>query len=357
MNLLRAHSNYFRIEILRLVRASGMGMASKKRKLNDGEEEKDREDDWQSQVLSLQLGDDIDHAAFGLFVKFLYTGQYHAGVDAGSQRLAPASNTSTVNTAPSAPMSSPYTVSSTNTITGPITPPHATSPSNPNSAPIPPSINAYLLAHRLHALSFMNHALTRIYHGIGTYFSLTPQLIDYVWTHTPSPHPAFAMPSSSSTPLMQPPPAFPASPLRALLLDVLTTHWPSQHTHIIARNQQAAWSAVFEAHAELRQEMMFGMQMGGGKVKECRAYFAGGMEVFGHGNPASVSVVKKEMDVVANGVSPRLGLPTRDGELRKDEQNKAEEVVQKVGEQDGEKEKKGEAEVVAVKVEGEEKAN
>jgi hypothetical protein len=318
MNLLRAHSNYFRIEILRLVRASGMGMASKKRKLNDGEEEKDRENDWQSQVLSLQLGDDIDHAAFGLFVKFLYTGQYHAGVDAGVQRVAPASNTSTANTTSSAPMPGPYTASSINTITGPIAPPYATGPNNPASAPIPPSINAYLLAHRLHALTFMNHALTRIYHGIGTYFSLTPQLIDYVWTHTPSPsptNPAFAMPSSSSTPLMQPPTASSASPLRALLLDVLTTHWPSQHTHIIARNQQAAWSAVFEAHAELRQEMMFGMQMGGGKVKECRAYFAGGMEVFGHGNPASVSVVKKEMEVVANGVPPRLGLPTRDGEL------------------------------------------
>jgi hypothetical protein len=253
-------------------------------------------------------------------------------------------------------MPSPYTVSSTNTITGPIAPPYATGPNNPASAPIPPSINAYLLAHRLHALTFMNNALTRIYHGIGTYFSLTPQLVDYVWTHTPSPNPAFAMPSSSSTPLTQPPPVSPASPLRALLLDVLTTHWPSQHMHIIARNQQAAWSAVFEAHAELRREMMFGMQMGGGKVKECRAYFAGGMEVFGHGNAASVSVVKKEMDVVANGVS-RLGLPTRDGELRKDEQKKAEEVVRKVGEQGGEKEKKGEAEVVAVKVEGQEKAN
>jgi hypothetical protein len=46
MNLLRAHSNYFRTEILRLVRASGMGMASKKRKLNDGEEDKDRDGDW-----------------------------------------------------------------------------------------------------------------------------------------------------------------------------------------------------------------------------------------------------------------------------------------------------------------------
>jgi hypothetical protein len=101
---------------------------------------------------------------------------------------------------------------------------------------------------------------------------------------------------------------------------------------------------------------MFGMQMGGGRVKECRAYFAGGMEVFGHGNPASVSVVKKEMEVVANGVSPRLGLPTRDGELRKDEQKKAE-VVQKVGEQNEKKEKNGEAEVAVIKVEGEEKAN
>jgi hypothetical protein len=353
MNLLRAHSNYFRTQILRLVRASGMGMASKKRKLDDTEE---KEDDWQSQVLSLQLSDDVDHATFGLFVKFLYTGQYHAGVDAGSQRVAPAPNTVS-----SAPMPGPYTVSSINTLTGPISAPSTPAPSAMAGA-MPPSINAYLLAHRLHALSFMNHALKRIYHGIGTYFSLTPQLIDYVWTHTPSPsttniNPAFAMPSSSSTPLTQPPPVSSASPLRALLLDVLTTHWPSQHTHIIARNQQAAWSAVFEAHAELRREMMLGMQMGGGKVKECRAYFAGGMEVFGHGNAASVSVVKKEMEVGTNGVSPRLGLPTRDGELRKDEQNKAEEVVRKVTEQNGEKAKSGEAEVVAVKVEGEEKAN
>jgi hypothetical protein len=356
MNLLRAHSNYFRTKILRLVRASGMDMASKKRKLNDGEEGKDGDGDWQSQVLSLQLSDDVDHATFGLFVKFLYTGQYHAGVDAGYQRVAPAPNTVS-----SAPMPGLYTVSSINTLTGPISAPSTPAPSAMAGA-IPPPINAYLLAHRLHALSFMNHALTRIYHDIDTYFSLTPQLIDYVWTHTPSPsttniNPAFAMPSSSSTPLTQPPTASSPSPLRALLLDVLTTHWPSQHTHIIARNQQAAWSAVFEAHAELRREMMLGMQMGGGKVKECRAYFAGGMEVFGHGNAASVSVVKKEMEVGTNGVSPRLGLPTRDGELRKDEQNKAEEVVRKVTEQNGEKAKSGEAEVVAVKVEGEEKAN
>jgi hypothetical protein len=244
-------------------------MGSKKRKLNDGMYNQE-EDDWQSHQLHLVFSDDIDHASFALFVRFMYTGQYHAGVDASPKRTPPAATTHTpfVNGAKQ-PLPRAGKVSSINKLNESIT----AAPPLPSATAIPPSIHAYMLAHRLHALSFMNHALTRIYHGIGTYFALTPHLIDFVWRHTPS------IQTPSSTPLH--PQTLSTSPLRTLLLDILITHWPSAHAHIVARDQQMEWSAVFEAHAELRKTLIFGMQMGGSKVRECKAYLAGGAEVFG----------------------------------------------------------------------------
>jgi hypothetical protein len=265
--LLCAHSNYFRTEIMRLMHHAG----GKKRKLGDTDtdteicapEDKTGEEKMK-QGLSLRL-DDIEHGVFGLFVKFMYTGGYVASVDAKGYVQTSMASGSTTN-------HNPTTLGSTTTI--------GVGMANPTS--IPPSIHAYLLAHRLQSISFMNHTLYRIYHGIGEHFVLTPGLVGWVWANTcpcPPPTPNTTPPSStvtstpplptSPTPTTAPPPA----PLRALLLDVLTTHWPSHHTHIIARDQKAAWNAVFEEHGDLRRGMMFGMQEGG-KVKDVQGYFA-----------------------------------------------------------------------------------
>ncbi|KAH4939392.1 hypothetical protein HBI79_050160 [Parastagonospora nodorum] len=122
---------------------------------------------------------------------------------------------------------------------------------------IPPSIHAYLLAHRLIGPSFMNHTLARIYAGIGVYYPLSPTLMNFVWVQTKG----LALGSG-------------VVPLRRLLLDVLIAHWPSQQFHIIARNVPAAWTMLFEAHQDLRQEFIMGLQ-GGVKVQAAQGYFVG----------------------------------------------------------------------------------
>jgi hypothetical protein len=343
--LLYAYSNYFRAEIRRLVHTSGMG--TKKRKLNSGDVNAQDDDDWQSQTLSLVLSEEIDHPSFALFTRFMYTGQYPVAIDATAKRLPPAP---TIVNPATQPLPRAGKVSSINTLTGPITPSHFSE----TSTAIPPSIHAYMLAHRLHALSFMNHALTRIYHGVGSYFALTPQLIDFVWRNTPS-----QTPSSSISYPQVPPSSFPhtptpqhpaptlqapsTSPLRTLLLDILTTYWPSAHTHIIARNQQAEWSKVFEAHAELRKTLIFGMQMGGSKVRECSAYLAGGMEVFGKLEVRAVEA--GEMVDDGKGEDAKEGGEVGGGEQEKEKGGMEEKEVQMAKGSDG----------VAVKVEGEEK--
>ncbi|KAH4917212.1 hypothetical protein HBH74_137180 [Parastagonospora nodorum] len=122
---------------------------------------------------------------------------------------------------------------------------------------IPPSIHAYLLAHRLIGPSFMNHTLARIYAGIGVYYPLSPTLMNFVWVQTKG----LALGSG-------------VVPLRRLLLHVLIAHWPSQQFHIIVRNDPAAWTMLFEAHQDLRQEFIMGLQ-GGVKVQAAQGYFVG----------------------------------------------------------------------------------
>ena len=78
-------------------------------------------------------------------------------------------------------------------------------------------------------------------------------------------------PTTTFTPNI--PPSSP-SPLRLFLLDVLTTYWSFPNCHLIARlpHQQAAWTAVFDKHGDLRREFIFGMQGGakmGGVEKYC----------------------------------------------------------------------------------------
>ncbi|KAH7400657.1 hypothetical protein DE146DRAFT_788200 [Phaeosphaeria sp. MPI-PUGE-AT-0046c] len=272
---------------------------------------------------------DIDPLIFSLFLKFIYTGSFPATIDA---RPPPAPST--------APTPWPQ-VSSTPPIASPPPPPYAPPTpqpipanisraertrlqtqhllarwSNPTPTPapaigpgpaappvlrgqdtfIPPSVHAYMLAHRLASPAFMNYTLQHIYHAVGRDFALTPSLVDWVWKRT-----ATGLRSTTSdggvgesttsvaaTPPLAsvnvPPAAgavntamallvfVPAYPLRKLLLDILIQHWPSQATHIIARDQGDAWDKVFDAHGELRREMMMGLQ-GGVKVVGVEGYY------------------------------------------------------------------------------------
>jgi hypothetical protein len=232
--------------------------------------------------------DGIDPNVFGLFLRFIYAGGYNAQVDARPVTAAP------MTRRPDAIYPSPYPAgtrsapASITTAPGPsnnsntIVPPHKTfadftnkiapnknyispetalavlNPSPPvQDLPIPPSIHAYLLAQRLQSITFMNHTLIRIYSAIGVHFTLSPSLIDFVWANTNT---------SPGTVRSA------CAPLRKLLLDILIMHWPTHHTHIITRNDDDAWNAVFDAHQDLRRGFILGLQ-GGTKVMPVQGYF------------------------------------------------------------------------------------
>ncbi|KAH4816657.1 hypothetical protein HBH61_052300 [Parastagonospora nodorum] len=169
---------------------------------------------------------------FSLFLSYIYKSGYSPSVDA-----LPASYTANTSNNHVATTTVSTTLSTTDFI--------------------PPSIHAYLLAHRLIGPSFMNHTLARIYAGIGVYYPLSPTLMNFVWVQTKG----LALGSG-------------VVPLRRLLLHVLIAHWPSQQFHIIARNDPAAWTMLFEAHQDLRQEFIMGLQ-GGVKVQAAQGYFVG----------------------------------------------------------------------------------
>lgn len=300
---------------------------------------------------------DIDPAIFGLFLRFIYTGFYAVHIDAESF------NNACTNPTTPHPMSAPHTGP-------PFVPPHAQPPPSPPKVPfelaskeekarillamitarkgnqdadpaptptppppaaprvsaaetwIPPSIHAYLLAHRLASPVFMNHTIHHIYHAIGRDFPLTPWLVDWVWKRTAgigvvssscaggkvrggasagggtgdstiptttAPTTAPTAPTSTTSTSSRsgpaPPPSPPSanggkltptlqpySPLRKLILNILIQHWPSQDTHIIARNQETAWNKVFDRHGDLRHDMMMGLQ-GGVKVGVVEGYY------------------------------------------------------------------------------------
>jgi hypothetical protein len=155
---------------------------------------------------------------------------------------------------------------------------------------IPPSVHAWLLGQRLGALPFMNHAISRIYAGIGVYFALTPSLMDYVWKET-SPSPKITSSSSNSpsgsTPSATAKTVLTPSPLRKLLLDILITHWsrhhPSNPNAVVVRSLsvspnfsaplKVAWDRLFDEHTDLRNEFIYGLQ-GGVQLMPANAYFA-----------------------------------------------------------------------------------
>jgi hypothetical protein len=207
---------------------------------------------------------DTDPLIFGLFLKFIYTGGYPESADAQAYAIVAADG-------------------------------------QQGSGGIPPSVRAWLLAQRLRSTSFMNHAIAHVYHGIGRHFALTPEMVDYVWIRTAVPVAVTRDKVDESTPpipikvdntdVATPPPTptkvddvdvpvadnsltvlFP-SPLRALVLSVLTTYWTGPSPQLIAHHPQAAWNTVFDAHPDLRRGFIFGLQ-GSRKMLAVQGYFA-----------------------------------------------------------------------------------
>ncbi|KAF1841983.1 uncharacterized protein K460DRAFT_409422 [Cucurbitaria berberidis CBS 394.84] len=304
--IIGVHSLYFRNEIARLNSLHASTNANKKRKRSsnieettlkeeegEGETSKAMDETSEKRDLVIRLPD-VDAVIFGLFLKYIYQGSYPASVDSVSStmhRVSPLTPTTTITPSRHPPYSS---VPQTQTHTPPArTPnqshipvsqslsPHRTAQSNP----IPPSIRAWLLAQRLGAMGFMNHAMSRIFGGIGCHFALTPSLLHYVWAETSPPSLANAPTSTTAAPstsissapdmLRAPNAVLTPSPLRKLLLDVLVLQWPSQATHIIAKSPglNATWNALFDAHLDLRREFIFGLQ-GGGNLMPVQGYFA-----------------------------------------------------------------------------------
>jgi hypothetical protein len=256
--------------------------SSKKRKL--GAETNDCEAQSVNREMLLTLHN-MDVDIFGLFLTYIYRGAYPVTMDAPLNATMAKGDVYVSRFAGSS-----YTEGRKATTFSPTV-----------FDSIPPSIRAWLLAQRLRSVSFMNHAITHVYHGIGRHFALTPGLVDYVWVHTaPCPaHTATTPPPpptlSSSSAATTPPPTHTKvdddesrscklttaknlaivtpSPLRALVLSFLVTYWPAHGNHIIARNQQSAWDALFVKHMDLRRNFIFGLQEGG-KLMSVQGYFA-----------------------------------------------------------------------------------
>lgn len=358
--LLMVHSLYFRTEITRLKDLAAISSANKKRKYSpdmaassgeDGDIEgvKTSVEHYEQNEMVIQLPD-VDPAIFGLFLKYIYQGMYPAIVDARTSHVQYASyvlSTQTVSAQAAAqtlttnsPRSAPNALPKTNKTGPPPSKPATTAPRNMTPAAagnhvngithtevIPPSIRAWLLGQSLKARDFMNHAIGRIYAGIGMHFALTPSLIDHVWVntaHAPISPSAATMtcsgtsasttdeaivgkgriPLSSSGDIL----ALKPNPLRALLLAVLVTYWSSTSAHTIARSASlnAVWNALFDTHHDLRRDFILGLQ-GGIKVMPVQGYYVSSTHapprvVAGDPGKESDGVkVKVEQDVMEEG--------------------------------------------------------
>ncbi|KAH6859155.1 hypothetical protein BKA58DRAFT_457068 [Alternaria rosae] len=320
--LLCVHSIYFRDQIARMnATESKDHAASKKRKLSTLQDDKNARDDKvlikeedrepskeettknntmnKGNIITLP---DVEPAIFGLFLKFIYKDSYPPNIDArpissNSHRYPRTAVTKLTTPVPAPPVTPQQLPSKTplqtyvqsTSIPGhplthlqspvPTTMPPPPIPHNITSPQtIPPSIQAWLLAQRLGALSFMNHTIQHIYSGIGCYFALTPTLIDHVWRETT---PSFSPITTILTP----------SPLRNLLLHILTSYWSQPPSHqqnpnsIIMRSLPGyhanaskglkdAWDRLFNEHRDLRNEFIHGLQAGPGQLGVVGAYFA-----------------------------------------------------------------------------------
>ncbi|CAN9297435.1 unnamed protein product [Alternaria alternata] len=212
---------------------------------------------------------DVDPAIFGLFLKFIYKDSYPPNVDARTstthyhhRSLTAVPKSTTLGPETATALRQPSSNISPANSNGHIqaTPPLSHMPTfMPPPLPpqemrqiefIPPSVHAWLLGQRLGAISFMNHAISRIY-------------------------------AATAKNVLAP------SPLRKLLLDVLVTHWSRHHPSnpnavvvrslSVSRNFSAplkvAWDRLFDEHTGLRNEFIYGLQ-GGVQLMPANAYFA-----------------------------------------------------------------------------------
>lgn len=270
-------------------------MPSKKRKLSpDGGVEVIKDEEKIEESLRL---DGVDPAIFGIFLKYMYAhpspqgAKVHTSTVTGTSRPAPlngSQSSSVVSNDANLPTQPGPNV--------PSLPPVPVLLQQPESVPSP--INGWLLAQQLGAVGFMNQTIANIYYSVGRSFTLTPNLIDYVWAHTTpilrtpesdsKPNPAgFVSPPLSKMPLTSSRsavtqetlprfcPILNPSPLRRLLIDLLIIFWSSQTTRIVARspNYQQAWNVLFDKRPDLRRNFIFGLQ-GPAKVMPVQGYFA-----------------------------------------------------------------------------------
>jgi hypothetical protein len=281
------HSHFFREEVLRYKAVRARLGSNKKRKSSPEEEAATvqvKAEDSESATETVSSGDqrrvedgtviklpDVDPFIFGLFLKFVYTGYYPATVDARPEATRSVVHT-TKSTRPDmaytparASMPPPANINSRQAPAGEPLPHISILPSeNPtmslqesiNHVPVPPSVLAYLLSVQFGAPGFLNQAINHIYYGIGKHFVLGPTLVHYIWSNT-LPHPFCS-----------------SSPLRKLVLDVMTVHWSSTSTHIVAKQPvlHRLWNQVLDLHRDLRHEFTMGLQ-GERKVLPVQAYF------------------------------------------------------------------------------------
>ncbi|KAJ8112864.1 hypothetical protein OPT61_g4873 [Boeremia exigua] len=280
--LLRWHSVYFESEIGRLKLAAEASGTSKKRKLCDEDESTVMvkvEGDADEHTLDAVDAHDVlnesntielpttDPKIFEMFMKFAYMGFYPFEVDTPQSVIykSPYEQKSTNSYVPatSPTPASRQNGSQTSISVGSMAPPSVPYPKiSITKSPkihdtpyqsIPPSIHAWLLGATLGAARFMNHAMLHIHSGMGEYFSLTPNLIDFIWRRTTH-----------------------DSPLRKLITDVLTAYWaePEPGRAYISRHLalNASWMKLFDVYVDLKSIVLLGVR-GTRALQPCGAYF------------------------------------------------------------------------------------
>ena len=279
--LLRWHSIYFSNEIHRLNSIVASSESNKKRKLfaedkltaimkvedegNDHATNLSNPHGVRKEDMVIRLPD-VDPMIFELFMKFVYMGFYPFEADApqpvayiGSstpQRIS--RYTSVQATIPALKGTTSMPPVSASSMAPPSSPSPKISTMGPlgfNAIPyqsIPQSIHAWLLGSRISAFRFMNHAMVHIHSGMGEYFSLTPNLVHFVWQRTPQ-----------------------KSALRKLITDFLLVYWtesvPGRQCidRRPALNQQ--WMNVFDAYPDLKSLFVLGLG-GRRQMQPCEAY-------------------------------------------------------------------------------------
>ncbi|KAE8856111.1 hypothetical protein PTNB29_08950 [Pyrenophora teres f. teres] len=335
--LVSFHSAFFAKEIARLNAIRTDRVANKKRKLSSSGEgdaacDKERNESTaqSDKGMSIELTD-VDPDTFGLFLKFIYntkegfpnhvdtppTPQLPANIPrpppslqtaapGGKKKVAQAKKGScmlghSLQQYPNHYNNSNPTSSAPTSL---VRLPSSHSVLSQNEW-IPPSLQAWLLAQRLGATRFLNFSITRVYQNIGTYFTLTPFMVNYIWVRTSASTSSIStslpdQTSESSPVLPQDSPSslspifcgiLTPSPLRQFLLDIIiacyaplpVTLQPSRPIPTILRSSSPAstslscpvtdaWNSLFDVHKDLRDGFFNGLHTGM-KPQPASAYY------------------------------------------------------------------------------------